>query len=475
MNVTELQRQLADSEHLLPSQREFFSRLFFQLAFNNFSKFAIVGDTGSGKSTLALALAEFLSNNDSRHARVAFLSLSASSESIVTTLSKQWFSEPLLSENTLISQLTEAASATDFTLIIDNTENLTATDYQWLLALPVRVFFFSQYSHHAELNTGTAAVELTLTLPNITLADSEYLLRHEQLDALSVAKRYADSDSNLHKLLKKNIATTDDSVSAPARNWLRPAAIVFAMLLITAVSGYWFNRTTTTEPVAEAVRLPVTKPSVVTENVDALSGLTPLAVTTSAELAEEEPLLLIPGEALADVESHPQATDLLLMPEHAEPSTDKPVLTEPELPATEISTEQTEQSTEPSTAVSLADKVQSVSANTSTAPQIDADTAKLLELPAKQLLVQLTALSSKVAVQRFSRNHPTLTIHSYPRHNKDKVLWVVIAGPFEQQNAAKDYIAQLPADLRKAGPFIRVVGTVQQEIKDAAQAQRIRE
>lgn len=491
MNVTELQQQLADSEHLLPSQREFFSRLFFQLAFNDFSKLAIIGDTGSGKSTLALALAEFFSNCQTSNTRVAFLQLSASREPLVVALSKQWFAESLLSETMLINQLNEAVAATDFTLIIDNTEYLTETDYQWLLTLPVRVFIFNHYARHTDLNTGSATVELTLTLPNVTLADSEYLLRHEQLDALSVAKRYADSDNNLHQILKKPLSTTDNTFSAAEKGRHWQVIVVLVVLFIAAISWYWVNDVATTKPIYEAVRLPVPQqinnPIESTQNVDRFHLSAPQDTNILGTQKENTNVLVQPSdEATAAqvesirVENEPQTTNFVVLPEDTEPKLETPVAVDQVSVPVELSAKQTENSTEHNAAPKIDQADKAVSEATAATDVIDAGAVKLLALPTKQFLVQLTVLSSETAVQRFSRDYPALIFHSYPRYSKDKLQWVVIAGPFEQQNAAKDYIAQLPTALKKAGPFIRRVSTVQQEIKDAtqqsaAQEQRIRE
>jgi len=114
---------------------------------------------------------------------------------------------------------------------------------------------------------------------------------------------------------------------------------------------------------------------------------------------------------------------------------------------------------------------QTVRATATVKPAGSAATA-LAALAATERLVQLAVLSDEAALKRFQQQYPGLQYQLYQRQQQGRQQWVLVAGPFKNNAAASAYIAQLPAKLRDAGPFIRTARSVQQDLAAATQDNR---
>jgi len=449
MKVRGLQQQLAVSTYLLPSQRDVLSRLLFQLAFNDFTRLAIIGGAGSGKTTLALALAELFSECQDIAVNVAMLQAPLSDELLTAQLARQWFAEPGLTKDQLSNRLAIESVSTELVLIADDLEQLTATQYDWLLTLSVRLFMFG--------NSTDANMQLNLTLPVITLADCEQLLQAEALDPLTLAERFANSQQNLHKLLRDVVAKP---VQPKAQNVSRKplfAAVVGAFLVLLVLLTSILNGDS--EPLAEP------KMIAAKGNLDAVplppvetSDNQPLPIEVDSDITAPELLTEVPAPVVVDSEddvendlaavgisAKPLVADKKPQPQSAEESA--VVIAPVTLPAAVVPS--------PSSPAN---------ADATSVNEAVYDHVALLQAPAKQLLVQIAVLSSENALRRFTRSYPQLPVLVYQRRWQGREQWVIVSGPFAGNSAAKQHLQQLPTALSASGPFIKTVGAVQQEI-----------
>ena len=94
---------------------------------------------------------------------------------------------------------------------------------------------------------------------------------------------------------------------------------------------------------------------------------------------------------------------------------------------------------------------------------------QLLALPAESRVLQLAVLSTEVALARFVRSYPDTDIMIYQRSWQGKLQWILLAdGHYSDVSSARQARTMLAEPLRAAGPFIKPVGQVQQEIKALA-------
>ncbi|GGW52189.1 SPOR domain-containing protein [Alishewanella tabrizica] len=473
MKVRGLQQQLAASTFLLPSQRDVLSRLLFQLAFNDFTRLAIVGGAGSGKTTLALGLAELFSDCDEILINVAMLQAPLADELLTAQLAKQWFAEPNLSKAQLLHKLTAVAESRTLVLIADDPEHLTATQYDWILTLPVRVFMFTS---RADSN-----MQLNLALPVITLADCEQLLAVEGLDPLALAERFAHSQQNLHKLLHNvpirtaSAAQTHKHTSASTKPPIWALAVGLALVLIVIIASFLPD---TTEPVDAGENVARNTSQVIVP----LPDNTENANDTSVSSTEPSVVLSVPqnerSEITVDNKTVNEVPAAVIPPVDSvapvlEPEID-PRLSEvvdllPAVISSDAAVIQAEPVRDP---ISPATENKAVTASNEEGKVVRASAPKaalydhqtLLQLPARQLLVQIAVLSSENALRRFTRNYPKLPVMVYQRQWQGRQQWVIVSGPFINNAAAKQHIQQLPSALSASGPFIKTVGAVQQEI-----------
>ncbi|MCC5452554.1 SPOR domain-containing protein [Rheinheimera sp. UJ51] len=455
MKVRGLQQQLANSGYLLPSQRDVLSRLLFQLAFNDFSRLAIIGASGSGKSTLALALAELFSEAEEISVNVAMLQAPIAEALLASQLGKQWFATSDLTEQNLLQRLQNVDADTRYILITDNPELLSAEQYAWILSLSVTLFVFTTQAD--------SQMQLNLTIPGLTLADCEQLLQAEQLDPLALAERFANCQNNLHKLISPAPARTaraarEAVVSRPKAPLI--AAGVGAALILLFILTSWLNST----PSADQAK-PATEMAIVPMPQVQSATASPETIGVASESAQ----LDLPNDAklpeLAEVEAETEPA-IVAMPSNAE-NIKAAVIDEAKTVVAEPTVATTLNNVQP-----LPDKLLQESVLTPE-PEVkrEQDSPKvhqhgaLLATPAQHFVVQIAVLSSENALSRFKRNYPKLSIQVYQRSWQGRGQWVIVSQSFASNTAAKQYVQQLPSALSSAGPFIKSVGAVQQEIK----------
>lgn len=470
MKIRGLQQQLAANSYLLPSQRELLTRLLFQLAFNDFSRLAIVGSTGSGKSTLAIVLAELFSNCQEMAVNVALVNLPLASTALRQTIAQQWFAEPDLSLQAL-QQRIAVADVAEFILLLDNADTLAANDWDWLQSLDVRILSFRQQPDNR--------MQLNLSLPAVTLDDCQQLLQSEQLDALALAERFARAEGNLHHMLHANakkIATVAAKAN-PEVTFPWPLALLTVMLSLLVIM-LWLTPATTEQPLqlnqdTVPALIPVAMPEQITANaedntLDRIEESTAerTAVSETQEIADVTLAPMTEPELSSDREPAVSATQNL-----AEGRDLASTLSAKSLPAVSIDSrakavvaeQKTVNMTEPGTTVSLTTSAVSAT-DTSAGIAVNKAEQPILNWDPAQRLVQLAVLSESAAVQRFQADFPKVDHQVYQRRWQGKEQWVVIAGPFSSNSQALQFVGSLPEKLKRSGPFPKTVRAVQQEI-----------
>jgi septal ring-binding cell division protein DamX len=461
MKIRGLQQQLAANTYLLPSQRELLTRLLFQLAFNDFSHLAVIGAEGSGKSTIALVLAELLSECQEMPVNVALVRLPAAGAELIQQLAQQWFATPALTAADFTVRIKVQPEA-EFVLLLDNADLLQADDWQWLQQLPIRIFSFRQQPDER--------MQLNLSIPVFTLADSQQVLQAEQLDAISLAERFARSQGNLHRLLQPDSRRGSRSQlsTKTKRGFPWPLALV-TLVLSTVAASIWMLPTATEPPL-------VTVPTTITEQATG-RPVEPIGLLPASEVTDSEAITVeraLPAEAAAVVTA-PDVT-----------APDSAVVSGGELPNSEQQNDQQQKvvdsalvaAEQPETTVrgieaAKTSGVIDAGASAKAAPTVRAEVTEsavttvkhpILNWSASKRLVQLAVLSEPAAVERFQRDFPTVEHQVYQRRWQGREQWVIVAGPFDNNNLALQHIERLPARLKTSGPFSKTVRSVQQEI-----------
>lgn len=466
MKIRSLQQQLDQNSYLLPSQRDLLSRLLFQLAFNDFDRLAIVGAAGSGKSTLALVLAELFSESQEMPVNVALVQSPLSLQQLSKQLSQQWFATEQLDTESLLARC-RTDNATEYVLLLDDADTLDLSCWALLEQLPVRLFCF--------VPQPDPRFQLNLTIPALSLVDSQQLLQQQQLDPLALAERFALSQGNLHLLLQmpliatKTSATRDGaSNTSVARTkkvaaqsgsfpWLAAVALI-AVVAIAAVSWLGHTPSTTLPPLPTSTAAD----TAVTANIpraEVMPDLPEQSLSTAEMIEPETP-------AFASVTVSETTDHVTLVAEHNSDAISEQAAEEETAVATEMPVA-APVATKPTPEV----QPQTVRATATVKPAGSAATA-LAALAATERLVQLAVLSDDAALKRFQQQYPGLQYQLYQRQQQGRQQWVLVAGPFKNNAAAAAYIAQLPAKLRDAGPFIRTARSVQQDLAAATQDNR---
>ncbi|OCW96865.1 SPOR domain-containing protein [Alishewanella sp. HH-ZS] len=465
MKIRSLQQQLDQNSYLLPSQRDLLSRLLFQLAFNDFDRLAIVGAAGSGKSTLALVLAELFSECQEMPVNVALVQSPLSLQQLSKQLSQQWFATEQLDAESLLARCS-TDNATEYVLLLDDADTLDLSCWALLEQLPARLFcFISQPDPRFQLN---------LTIPALSLVDSQQLLQEQQLDPLALAERFALSQGNLHLLLQMPLSATRDGASNTSVTrtkkvaaqsgsfpWLAAVALI-AVVAIAAVSWLGHTPSTTLPPLPTSTAAD----TAVTANIpraELMPDLPEQSLSTAEMIEPETP-------AFASVTVSETTDHVNLVAEHSSDAIPEQVAEPVTAVATEIPVAAPEQA--PVTIKPTPEaQPQTVRATATVKPAGSAATA-LAALAATERLVQLAVLSDEAALKRFQQQYPGLQYQLYQRQQQGRQQWVLVAGPFKNNAAASAYIAQLPAKLRDAGPFIRTARSVQQDLAAATQDNR---
>lgn len=458
MDTTVLQHKLAQQRHLLPSQQELLNRLLFQLAFNDFQNIGLVGAEGSGKSTLALALAELFSEQ----ANVALLNGAVAEQEWQEQLLQHWFGQraatPSLAE--LMAEPIEGAQP--LLLIVDNFSQISETVRQKLTQLDCPGFFM--------LSQPSAAMALNLSINAPTLQDAGQVLKDKALDPLAVAERFAASAGNMH-LLHSALVKPEERKSHSAAFWLLPTAIV---LLLLAVLISWYlptsdDTTTSTDIPAKEVAdfapaelLESVEPTQVAQETDT-TGLSSHSEHSESSASPDNPVSAdyadpIENTALFDASELPQTVEI------ADSSVKADSVEISDIPEAVGNIAQ-------DVAVSAAESSAATegSANELSAAEPRYQEQQLLALPSEFRVLQLAVLSSEAALERFVRAYPATEVAVYQRSWQGQVQWVILTKEaYPDLSSARLARAVLAESLRAAGPFIKPVAQVQQEIKALA-------
>jgi septal ring-binding cell division protein DamX len=426
MDITVLQRHLAELGHLLPSQHELLNRLLFQLAFNDFQSIGLVGAEGSGKSTLALVLAELFSEQ----ANVALLNGPLTEPELEAQLLQQWFGQRAndsLSAQPVLATLMAPADTDSLPLllIVDNFNDFSSSARHMLMQLDCRGFFM--------LSQPTTDMALNLSINVPTLQDAGIILGEKSLDALAIAERFAASAGNMH-LLHTAMINTAEQKRFSAVSWVLPVAIIL-VLIAGALSWYLAITDNAFQADATAVIVIADSPEPDPEIIANLD-LVPELIASPELTNSPEPDLKQPDTLeLIDRPLQTSNTESFIVPEQTE--TSETVTVEQQMPAALVEGLYQE--------------------------------AQLLALAAGQKVIQLAVLSSAAAVARFQQAYPDTMVIIYQRSWQGKLQWVVLAeAHYPDNGSARQGRMALAEPVRAADPFIKSVAAVQQEIKALA-------
>jgi energy-coupling factor transporter ATP-binding protein EcfA2 len=423
MDTTELQAKLASLSHLTPSQHEWLERLLFQLAFNDSKQIQATGAAGAGKSTLAMAVAELFSGQYN----VAMLNPPVDEAKAQQQLIQQWFGAVWQADSPLAEQVNAQPSTLPLLLIIDDAEHFSSAFLQQLEALPCVLFCFSVQT--------VADNGLVLTLGQITTADAEYLLQHENLNSIELAARLVSADGNLHLLLQSADSGIAAELSEQPQSGFRLSAMQLASaaaaLLLIAVLAFvlW------PAPEKKVVRIP----------------FVPAAVVPASEPEE-----LLPAEPIVSEEPVAEADIAETVPQPMPTVQDEIVVAEPDDTTSAI--------TDDNQATVVVES-EDVAAEPQAAIDYLFDEVQLLAADKQQVALQLAVLSSDAALQRFKSAYPQLMTLTYQRSWQGKMQLVLLLAPFTNATAAKAERDQLPEALQATGPFVKTMQAVQAEIK----------
>lgn len=451
MQLEHFTQSLADYAHLLPTQQDVLQRVLFQLTFNDLKQFAIVGVIGSGKTTLSLVLAEVLSTEHN----VALLAMVQSRTELEQQLLTQWLGANQAAHIGFEQALHHLTSAGQpLVLLVDNFQQFSLTEQQWLLSLPVSLCCFCE--------TPLASAQLNITINHLTLADAQQLLQHEHLEPLLLAGRLASSQSNIRLLLDPLTTSPQRSTVKLPLSWQYLLPVIAMILLV--LTGIW-------------IWLSSDKDTVIVAPSAAHQHLTVNAVPSPEEQLDQsfqsEPDNAVLQHSI-EVAIEPATPEL-----HAEPiseqfasketfSDDKSALVLP------LDTDSVIELDKSSSASAHEDTAEIDAVSTEPLKELSwpADEALLLDSPASMVALQFAVLSDLAAVERFEQQYPELIFYRYQRSWQGRLQWVLLSELQADNAAAQRLITTLPVKLQSEGPFVKRLSPVKQEIKAL---QRLRE
>ncbi|MBZ9611184.1 hypothetical protein [Rheinheimera maricola] len=460
MDITELQARLKDFKHLLPSQREWVERLLFQLAFNEVSYVEAIGADGSGKSTLALTLAELFSEQYN----VALVSNEVAMSELASQLMQQWFSLPIEPDVSLRQQIEQQEQTKPLLVILDQAISEPAVLSKYIRSLPCLVFNFSTSSMQRD--------GLTLLLGVPGSADAEYLLAGQKLNPLEVTKRLAVANGNLHRLLQPQTDNAEQRVLPTKRIAetisLRVVSIALAIFSLLTISYvFWPERTVILQP--EAVE-GSTEPKVINANLDAALDA---ALDATVVLAPHNDNVVLDSvnsssdDGAANIAADNNNSEDQATIRTSDSSTEPTALGTDKVDTGGIETGSKAQSTSSDliqsdviSDISTYDALKQPTSNTT----YQYDEAKLLLIDKQQNALQLAVLSNEAALQRFREAYAEVLPLVYQRNWQGKTQLVLLLAPFNNSSEAKQKLAELPEALRKTGPFVKRMQSVQAEI-----------
>lgn len=450
MDTSDLQQRLKQLTQLLPSQRECLERLLFQLTFNQYQKFRIVGGAGSGKSVIALALAELFSDQFN----VAILDNKTAPANIPTQLMQQWFNRPAQNGVSLSEQINSAVSVLPLLLIVDDADKLSSEVMSQLTQLDCLTFSFAAEDG--------ANDDVTLLLNKLSSDDARQLLHSEHLNELELAQRLANADGNIYLLQQEPEKSTKVSPKQEAVVVKRYVTLVYVSTALVVIMALWWalsdnesskiNESTVIPPKTEII-VPASDTlandalSTTETPADATSEMEPGTLSVETNSASSEPTTedSVGAAKIADSGEENVVVDTV-----AETVTDT-LGNKVELVA-------------PSDALTAVEQTAAETITTPDNASFNYDEAALLAMNKQAYALQLAVLSSDAAIQRFKSAYPALPVLAYSRSWQGQPQLVLLLAAFEDKASAKAQIATLPAAIKATGPFIKPLVAIHNEI-----------
>ncbi|CAM3777845.1 SPOR domain-containing protein [Rheinheimera salexigens] len=480
MDCTKLQQALADLAHLLPLQQDWFTRLLFQLSFNDIETIQTLGATGSGKSTLALALAELLSEQFN----VALLTAVPEKQAI-TAIQQQWFGHQVDATD-FTAQINQYTADQELCLIIDDGQDYSAAFMQLLTSLSVRCFIFA--------TKPVVPAALTLTINQAGPEDAQQLLAAEELSSEQLAQRLARAQGNLHYLLQDITAEKSPKLKVDRVQENKPRLIVMfsiaivAILIAGLVIGFQqfyathqpkITKQNGIENVAELALVP--EHSVIattsglpssTDNVDTeiskayqpQDTTEPSKPLDTIELAELNNTINT-AALIEDNVSDQVATKSVKAVSKKMLVTDNDTAVSSTIDASKSQSQSS--ALEPATAAVVDANQQldvSLAAEVTETTEAGCHEPQLIAASNTASALQLAVLSNPAAFKRFYSRYPKLDMLCYQRSWQGKSQVVVLLGPFTDPKQALAARKNLPTKLAESGSFVKSIKAVQAEI-----------
>lgn len=464
MDIAKLQQGLSELSHLLPLQQDWFTRLLFQLSFNDFAVIQTLGAASSGKSTLTLALAELLS----AQANVALIT-AVPEQHVITAIQQQWFGQH--GDSTDLSvQVAEYKDEQPLYLIIDDGQNYSAALLQQMIALSIPCFIFATKPVVPEA--------LTLTINQAGLEDAEQLLAAKNLPSEQLLKCVEQAQGDLTLLKNGRAAPNGTRSQASQAATSKPGSIVLMSIavatllvlgLVLSYVNFGANPAKQTTLVLEPdltrqstaiIKLPNKPAEPELPMVELQPEVNPLATSIIEPLGvkedgESEEASSIPPLNGNDTEVQNEAVvndqaaeDITVRQPVAVESTPEPAVNKAIAP---VSTKNTELATEAT--IAQADKV-----------AVKCHSEQLLTANSTEVALQLAVLSKLAAFNQLQAQYPSLSMSCYQRSWQGKRQLVVLLGPFSDKQGALSAQTGLPKQLASSGSFIKSIKAIQAEI-----------
>lgn len=249
--------------------------------------------------------------------------------------------------------------------------------------------------------------------------------------------------------------------------WLKLPLIflgVFALALILLYQrefNEWISgdeKTTQTSATGTRESLPIDAQPITTTEAEPA----PLTIVEEGEASlESEPQTNIPAQQQQQTEGIAVIEPSVVTTVPSEPETRQPQIsneTKPEPKPEAKPDPKPETRTEP-----LVKKTE----RTAVAADFSSDEQRLLAASNKYFAVQIIALSDPNGLQAFQRKHGLQQALHYQGERNGKPWYVLVLAPFADRAAAERARDNLPAEVRKQGPWIKSMAAIQQEIKAA--------
>lgn len=507
---------LAVPVRIMPSQQKLLEQLHYLTTFHN-SMVILAGPEGAGKSTLLEVFLEQASD----YANLAYLAATPrlTIESVRERLFQQISTETRALPNASLSKTIRRALPDEpqhLMLVVDDAHTLAPAIIDELQELALHSRFTGGKHRISVIISGTTdwAARQHKSLPSDStdkpeivlipeLEDAEalafakaLLIGHEKGKALAMdnfriqatigtsllypgiiqsqlqelvspipAARYKITDDDVvlssRKTDKKSAATSEPK---PRRNGMKLFAIMSVVaLLIATTATAWLNKDLLAAEYERYVntRDGNTVKETSTEKVEPLTVEPEQEVTVQAEVEPEEPAVLEENPKQAHegqvVMNYDEALPRLTEAARNFESTreiDLKLIAEPTKPET-----QTEQ---PEPVASVSEEPTEESSNN---PWLNSyDNAYFLSAPPSQVVLQLGAVSSQAALNRFMSHVEGEQLKVYHTLKNERSWYVIVTGNYTSLNEARAAVATLTSDIQALQPWAKPVEWIQNEL-----------